>query len=143
MEKKQEKKQDQNKVEKRDPFFNLKYLAYCMSQQPAKRSDVDLSDFIRFARYSICSERGIAFWDPVWDTYTDEQIIIEYYAILLDKDATFREEFESKLNSTLGLADEDVDWMDKMIAENQKEREAMAEKQAEADFDFKPDSLGE
>lgn len=138
----EKKKQETNKVE-RDPFFNLKYLAYCMSQQPAKRSDVDLSDFIRFARFNICNERGIAFWDPVWDNYTDEQILIEYYAILLERDSSFREEFESKLNSTMDLADEDVDWMDKMIAENQKEREAKAKEEAEANFDFKPDIIGD
>jgi len=136
-----EKKQKKENKEGRDPFFNLKYLAYCMSQQPANRSDVDLSDFVRFAKYNICQERGVLFWDPVWEGYTDEHILIEYYAILLEKDSNFREEFEAKISSTLD--DSDVDWMDKMIEENQKEREAKAKEEAEADFDFKPDKTGD
>jgi len=77
--------------------------------------------------------------DPIWEKYTDEQIIVEFMANLFMKNPKKLEEFESKL---LGSDDNIYDWFDKKIAENQKEMASKIESMEES-VKFVPETIGE
>jgi len=97
-----------------------------------------LKEFINFAKFQVSLEKKILFWDPVWDFYTDEQILIEYYAVLMDKSEEFKNECEKRFSGEFfeGTAyEEAVDWMEKEILKNQ-------EKESN-EFDLTPKDLEE
>jgi len=82
----------------------------------------------------------------VWDNYTDEQIIIEYYAILFEKDPKFRAEFEAETGTPI---EDDIDWMEREIARNQAEfgaaktenKKSEEDVDGEEEFEVTPESL--
>lgn len=131
-----------------DPFIRLKSIAYHMSQPPGKADDPELADFIRYARFQLAAVKRILYWDPVWDNYTDEQILIEYYAMLFDKDPKFRTEYEAMTGTPI---EDDIDWMEREIAKNQAEHGAPKKEEGKPqedvteagleEFEVTPDSL--
>jgi hypothetical protein len=123
---------------KQDQFYTLKYKGYCRSQTPPDR-DMQLDDFVRFAKNFLCVATGTLWKDPIWDTYTTEEILIEYYSHLYSKDEKFKKEFETALNMT----DDTYAWLDKMVDKNQKEMGTKKEELPER-VEYSPvDTLGE
>lgn len=114
-EQKQNQKKNQPNQKHNDPFFRIKNIAYNISQLP---STITLADFIRFAKFQICQKKKMLYYDPIWDKYADEQILVEYYAILFDEDKTAREDFEVKANIS---SEYEAEWMDQAIEKNKKE----------------------
>ena len=59
--------------------------------------------------------------DPIWDTYTQEEILIEYYAYLYELDEKVKHEFEVGLDAGAEVYGEAIyDWLDRMVEENQE-----------------------
>lgn len=129
----------EQKLEKgKDPFIRLKHIAF----QMANPSETGLNLFVNFARFQLSLEKGILFWDSKFDEYTDEQILIEYYAILMSKSEEFRQECEILFTEGVFAGsqyEDDVSWMEKMVEQNQRERA----EQEPMEFDDTPKTLGE
>lgn len=120
-------------------LFRLEYMAYCMSQMPPKDVPSTLEDYVRFAKFQLSVDKHLLMEDPIWDKYTDEEIIVEFMANLFMKNPKKLEEFEAKL---LGSDDNIYDWFDKKIAENQKEIASKIESMEES-VKFVPETIGE
>lgn len=122
-----------------DPLRRIKHIGYCLSQPPHKREKVGLADFVNYARFQICEARKVLFWDPVWENYTDEQILAEYYAVLFSRNKEVMEEFEGTL---LGAQASDVKWLLDQSDKAKKELKKLeVAKEVEELFDETPESL--
>lgn len=123
-----------------DPFLKLKNIAYRVANHPAKFDDPDLADYIQYAKFQICFDRKIGLYDPMWDNYSDEQVLVEYYALLFEKDKAFKDDFEAKIGVPI---EDDIDWMEQEIEKNRKEvgeLKTTSEKKSD-EFEDTPDSL--
>lgn len=108
---------------KNDPLQPLKVRGYARALT-LPGEDSTLEDFTTFAKFFLCRQTHRLFKDPIWDEYTDEEILIEYFAHLYTIDKTARSDFEVQAFSGEAMYGEDVyDWLDRMIAKNQEERE--------------------
>lgn len=124
---------------KQDRFLNLKYMGFCMSQLPPDEAGTSFEDFVRYAKFQLSMDKHVLMEDPIWDKYTEEQILVEYYANVFSKSKDERERFEVQLTGQ----DPDIHaWFDKMIEQNQKEMAEQLGSQEES-INYKPDTLGE
>ena len=98
-----------------DPYFGLKYIAYCRTGLPVNDEDIDEQSIIQFAKWQICKARNVLWGDPIWDSYTSEEIMVEYLAIRFDESEEKRKEFE-KLIVTVKA--KDIDWMERQVAKH-------------------------
>lgn len=120
------------KPKKDDPLETLKYRAYCRALT-APGEDTTLEDFITFAKFFLCKLSHRLWKDPIWDEYTDEEILIEYFSHLFSTDKAARAEFEVQAFSGKEMYGEDIyDWldrkMDELKVENEKKLEEMPDK---------------
>lgn len=99
-----------------------------MAKLPPQEANITLADFINYAKFQICQERSILMKAPVWENYTDEEILAEYYAIYYYKNKNELTAFESQLE---GEDPDLMDWFTKMEKENQKDIEKMLKNQPE------------
>lgn len=108
-----------------DPFFGLKYLAYCRSTLPS--SDVDLTEegLQVFAKWQLCKARNVLWNDPIWDSYTMQELLIEFFAIRFDESDELRTEFGASLNTAKKA---DIDWMEASAIKLKAELAAKAAK---------------
>lgn len=60
--------------------------------------------------------------DPLWDSYTDEELLIEYFSHVFASDEAARKNFEVEMDVGADIYGEDIyDWLDSKIKENQEE----------------------
>lgn len=123
----------------KDPLLRIKYMGYCLSQLPPQGAVRTFDDFVRNAKFQLCVLSKRLMNDPIWESYSDEQILVEYYGHVFAKDKEERERFEAILQG----GDPDlVDWMVQSAeAENDKIKK-MGEEQEES-IKFNPSSLGD
>lgn len=100
-----------NNSEVKDPFFALKYIAFHRTGLPKDPEDLDRESLISFAKWQICKVRNILWNDPVWDSYTEEEILIEFFSIKFDENEDLRRDFG---NLVQGPSTKDLDWFDEM-----------------------------
>ena len=104
-----------------DSLRALKYRAYCRSVM-APGDDSTLGDFVMFCKFFLCKQTHRLWKDPIWEEYTDEEILIEYFSHLFYADKGARAEFEVREFSGTETYGEDIyDWLDRKVAENQAE----------------------
>lgn len=104
-----------------DPLRSLKFKGYCWAHT-APGENTTITDLTNFAKFYLCKHAHRLWKDPIWDQYTDEEILIEYFGHLFSKDEVTRKEFEAEINAGTEVYGDDIyDWLDKKIAENQKE----------------------
>ena len=112
---------NQSKKKEFDRLRNIKFKGYCWAHTPPG-DESSLSDLISFAKFFLCKRAGRLWKDPIWDQYTDEEILVEYFAHLFSDDKGAKEEFELDLNHEEGMVDEDAyAWLERKVAENQEE----------------------
>lgn len=143
MEKKPEPSQTKTKKKPHDPFKPLKYIAYCKACTPPE--GMNYGEFLEVIKTYLCFETKTLFKDPIWDTYSDEELIIEYYARLFKNSPERREEFEAEIDKKDVLEseyDEFLKFADKGIEKNREELEEKADK-LEDSLSFTPDTLGD
>lgn len=137
----QEPKEQNPKVElvsaeeaKKDPQFNLRYMGYFLGGFDSDRKDLNFQDFVQIAKFRICEERNILMNDPVWERYkTDQEILVEYYAIMYTRNEKARARFESVL---AGYDEDDLAWMDEQITKNKSSIEERKREQELIDQSF-------
>lgn len=126
------------KKKEHDPLFALKYKGYCWANTPPG-DHATLTDLTNFAKFFLCKHAARLWKDPIWDEYTDEEIMIEYFSHLFSKDETARKEFEVQMNAGEMVYGDDVfDWLDKKIKQNQEEMEKKLDEMPEK-VSFSPD----
>lgn len=133
-----EKSKNPPKKKEFDRLQNLKFKGYCWANTPPGE-DTTLEDLVSFAKFYLCKELSRLWKDEIWNDYTDEEILIEYFAHLFSKDKTAKQEFEVELNAGEDVYGEDVyDWLDRMIAKNQEEMREKLDKLPEK-ISFSPE----
>ena len=123
-----------------DPLHRLKHFGYCAAFGSTDR--LTLRQFITYAKTYLCIQNKVLFKDPIWDTYGDEEILVEYFAHLYTKDADARAKFEGQIKKTPSEYDDFLQFADKSITENAKELEDRANEMKDS-ISFKPDTLGD
>jgi hypothetical protein len=127
-----------DKKKRIDPYKNLKTLGYNLSQLPDK---YNLKELTRYAKFYLASKTGTLLKDPIWDTYTTEEMLTEFYAYLME-DREYRLRFEQE-SGIKGEVDDFASWAEKKIQEDSKVRDKVLG-QMEENIKFSPnDVIGE
>jgi hypothetical protein len=92
----------------KDPLFGLKYIAYLRTTLPKDSDSLDNDTIVSFAKWQVCKSRNILWNDPIWESYTQQEILIEFFAIRFDEDEKLRTAFEAGLVSA---SKSDMDWL--------------------------------
>lgn len=122
----------EKKQKQPDPLVTLKYRGYCLALTPPGEN-YTIDDFVNYAKFFLCKQTHTLFLDSIWEKYSDEEIMREYFAYYFINNKEARTEFEAKHFSGTETYGEDIyDWLDRMIAENRrdmdKKREELPEK---------------
>jgi hypothetical protein len=118
----------------------LKYLGYCLSQLPPEDAGPpDFSHFVDYAKFQLCRANHKLMLDPIWEEYTNEEIVVEYYAHLM---ASSKDQRNAFLQSLAGYDESIYSWLDDQIQKNQKEVDDLLSK-TEEKISFSPKSFGE
>jgi hypothetical protein len=126
---------------RKDSLFPVKYIGYCWSQLPP--GDTDMHDFLNYCRFQLCKLSHRLMKDPIWETYTSEELLAEFYAHTFAKDKDFLKQFEMFLANEGGEILEFDAWADMQIKKSQEEKSAKAKK-LEDSVAFSPeDVMGE
>lgn len=118
-----------------DKFAQLKYIGWCWSQLPPEDAAANLADFVNHAKFQLCTERNVLMKSPVWDKYSDEEILAEYFAMIFVKSEEARKDFVIQLSGK--EIEEDIEWMERQEQEN---AEFLAQTE---EFEFSPESIGD
>lgn len=131
---------DQKKKQKApDPLSALKYRGYCWALTPPG-DDTSLQDLVCFAKFYLCRHAKKLWKDPVWESYTDEEILIEYFAHLFSTDKGARTQFEAQTFTGTDMYGEDIyDWLDRMVEQNQRENAKKLDEMSEK-VEFSPET---
>jgi len=103
-------------MKNKDSLLRFKYIGYCLAMLPPE--DIKFSDFVNYAKFNLCMKNHILMKDSVWDNYTDEDILVEYFAFLYYSNEKIRSQFEGILN---GESEDLMDWFKKMEAKNKED----------------------
>jgi len=120
-----------------DPYRNLKKLAYHSSQLPDRYNKEDL---LRYAKFQLARRAKRLLKDPIWDEYTEEELLIEFYAHQFEDNDQFRIKFEQESGMFDGVVDDFAAWADKKMAEDAKIRD-MTMGESEDHISFSPDDV--
>lgn len=127
---------------KRDPLKRLKFMGYCMSQ--LESGTITLDDYIRYAKFFLCSKTRTLMKDPIWDSYTAEEILVEFFAHQFEINQKFLEEFEVSLMDDRGQSGDFNDWADMMIDKERRILEkTLGGMEDRISFDPTKDVMGE
>lgn len=130
----------QNQQKKVDPYQGVKFLGYRISQLPEKYK---MADLIRFAKFQLAVKSKRLLKDPIWDEYTVEELLIEFYAHVFNENKEARILFEQALNLATDNVDDFAAWADAEIAKEDKIREKTLDS-TEDSVSFNPsDVLGD
>lgn len=129
-------------LKKTDPFFPIKRMGYYMAQMPD--DGIQSSDFLRFAKFQLCIKMKRLMKDPIWNDYTKEELLAEYFAHQFDTDKMLRTEMERALGLNEAAIEDFGDWADRQMAKDKAEQEDQL-KLLEDHVSFNPqtDVLGE
>lgn len=103
-----------------DPFFALKYIAFCRTQMPPENATISEEDLVEWAKWQICRERGLLFLDPTWDKYGPEDVLVEYFSLSFDTNTELRDAFKAILTNAEKKEDA---WFADMEAKYLKKKE--------------------
>jgi hypothetical protein len=125
-----------------DPFYRLKYMGYCLSQMTPTGVPTTFEDYVNYAKFHLSLDKHVLMEDPIWDKYTDEGILVEFFANIFSKSKEKLKEFESTFKGYMSEIDEFNAWADRMIEKNKIELEEKA-KTLEDKVSFTPETMGE
>lgn len=126
------------KKKESDPLLAIKFKGYCWSQTPPG-DKTTITDLVSFAKFFLCKHSNRLWKDPIWDEYSDEEILIEYFAHLFAKDEKTRIDFENQINAGSENSAEDYEWLDQQVKKNQEEMQKKLEEMPDK-VSFSPDN---
>ena len=121
-------------MSKADYLERAKHVGYCWSQLPPSDS-TKFSDFVEYARFYLCTKASVLMKDPIWENYSDLDILAEYFAWIYRESEDMKKSFEKDTGITSGDIEEMHDWFDRMIDKNKVELEQKAEELEDINFD--------
>ena len=113
-----------------------------MSQLPPDSEKMTYSDFVTYAKFKLSLDKHLLMEDPIWERYTDEQVLIEYFAGLFDRSKEERDKFLGKLKLSSSENYDFSEWADRMMEDTEKTMREKAEK-LEDKISFTPETLGD
>lgn len=120
--------------QKPDLLRRAKHVGYCWSHMPPE-DDTKFEDFVEYARFQLCMRTHRLMQDPIWENYSDIQILAEYFGWMYSESKEQRDKIEHEI----GMNEDMYDWFDRMIEENKEELKQKAE--ALEDINFDPSSV--
>lgn len=105
-----------------DNLDTLKYIGFCLASLPPEGVRTTKENFIEFVKFQLSLEKKVLLKDKIWDSYSDEELIVEYFAILYAKNEEAKKDFESKV---LSNSEDILDFFDKEIEKNKIELEKL------------------
>lgn len=84
---------------------------------------IDFEDYVRYAKFYLCSKTKTLTKDPIWDQYTDVEIMVEFFAHQFESNKKLRDEFEVELGTHDSAIDSFASEADKMFKTWNKEKE--------------------
>lgn len=123
----------QNKELLKDSLFKLRLIAFkqaCLYEF----EDPNKEDFIQHVRCQLSAYYKTPIKSNIWDSYTDEELIIEYFTTRFIEHPEMGKEFSYKLSPDYK---DDTDWLlRKAEEENQR-----LEEESEEDLSFSPNEI--
>lgn len=110
-----------------------------MSQMP---EIVTVKDFVRFCKFHLAVKTHRLMKDPIWDTYTSEDIITEFFAHKFHTDKDFKAEFEFEAGMSKSFVDDFAAWADQQIRQAAKDIKQKLN-ETEDKVSFNPATMGE
>jgi hypothetical protein len=126
------------KAPKNSRLDRLKYVGWCWSQLPPEGATFTFEDLIQYAKFQLSVQKRVLLKDSIWDQYTDEELLAEYYANLFQKNEDARLEFQKLIEG--GDDDEFLAWANKKARQAKEERESGADLE---EVEFTPEGVGE
>lgn len=123
-----------------DPFQRLKNIAYARSQTPRGVDIISYADFVDYAKHQLCKARNRLWKDPVWESYHDVEILVEFFTLCFDDNPDLRKEFVRSFEGS--EYNKGIDWMKDQISRN-NEQSGLGTKESKDEFVFTPAELGE
>lgn len=100
-----------------------------------------MAELVRYARFFLAIRTKRLYKDPIWDSYTVEELLVEFYAHQFQENKQFRQEFEASVgNMDPTSVDSFSDWADKEMSKEAKIRETTLG-QMEENVSFRPDMV--
>lgn len=136
--KKKKRRVENKKVTYLDRLKRFAYVKACLTLPPENEEDaqpeITFADLLDHAKFFLAQKYHVMSCDKTyWDRFSDEQIMVEYYAHQFTIDEEMRNDFQVK---SRGI---DPDWMNKMQEENlaqiKKLKEEMNKQDSDLSFD--------
>jgi hypothetical protein len=119
-----------------DRFLKLKHIGYSWSQNAL--GSPTFKDFVKYAQFQLCVLNKVLMKDPIWDEYTEEEILAEYFAHGFQNNSDYRKEFEISLAT--GEVLDFSSWADLEMKRNQEAEDAKTAAQEDS-VQFSPDDV--
>jgi len=110
-----------------------------MSHLPPEDS-ISLDDMVKFAKFQLCLKNKVLMKDPIWDDYTREEIMAEFYAHQFSFSEKAKLEFEASIKLNESGLDDFAQWADKQMA-NEKDLVGDSLGSAEERVEFDPKEI--
>lgn len=108
----------EQKKPKRDMFFPLKHIAYSWSHLLGSPT---FDDVARYMQLDLCVRTNRLMKDEVWEKYTREEIMVEYFAHRFHRSKEEATDFAVLIG--LGEKDTFEDWAEQEEAQQIRDRE--------------------
>jgi hypothetical protein len=123
-----------------DPLRSIKHIGYCRAFTPPGENTT-IEDMVQMAKHALCRLTNTLWKDPIWDQYTDEEILVEYFAHRFCTNADAKKEFEVEIDAGKDLYGEDIfDWLDRKVKQNQEEMQKKLDEMPDK-VSYTPDGL--
>lgn len=99
-----------------------------------------LMDFVRYAKFQLAVKTRRLLKDPIWDEYTVEELLVEFFAHQLNESTEFRQKFEQEIAGDVGDIDDFASWADKKMEQDAKERQKTLDR-LEDNISFDPSDI--
>lgn len=129
-----------SKKKRKDPLQRLKQAAYYKVFGDPEQENYTFDELLNVAKSYLCNVTNRLLADPIWDNYSNEELLVEYYAQLFMRDQGFRQAFET--NSEVGKSEYDdfLQFADRKIEEAEQERQQLLDG-LEEKISFKPNDV--
>lgn len=124
---------------KRDPYRNIKYMGYRLSELP---SPYNIFDLVRYAKFQLASMTKTLLKDPIWDSYTAEEILVEFFGHQFVESDELKAEFEKQIGIHNEGVDNFADWADKEMAKSKIDNEKILGGLKD-NISFNPNTMGD
>jgi len=100
---------------------SLRKIAYLKVKGPPNNEAWTFNSLVILAKTVLGLEFKRLEKDPIWDSYTEEEILIEYFAFLFHKHKDLADSAAQELFGEVVTEDDFLEWAEKEMAEEVKQ----------------------